>query len=116
MATHSYGTQLDVNHNDDGMTYVEVAEIIDVGGMEKTTSEVKTSHLKSTDRYHTYIAGMREGGSVEFRIQYFETQFATLDTYFETSGGSKVKKWKVTLPDSSTWVFNGFISALKPCD
>lgn len=71
---------------------------------EVKTEQVKTSHYGTAVAFHTYITGWKEGGEVTFEANYDKTEYAILDAL-----QGQARWWTIRLPDSSTFVFPGFL-------
>lgn len=89
-------------------TYVTIAEVFTVELPSVKTEQVKVTHYGSTSLFHEYISGFKDGGEVNFELNYYKTEHATLDGL----QGVQPMFWKVTLPDGSTDQFPGFLDAL----
>lgn len=87
-----------------------LATVVSIDGPKLEVDSIDTTHLSSTAAYRTFIAGMIDPGEVSCEIQYDKTQQATLLSNLAARAAST---WTITSPDSSTWVFSGFIKNLE---
>ena len=88
-------------------TYTTVGEIIDLGGPNIDTDDVELTHSSSPDTFKEYCAGLGEPGEFECEVNYDKTNTASVYALHRSK-----KSWKVTLPDSSTWVAVGYLKTL----
>ena len=100
-----------------GGTYETVGHIQEIHPPKMKANEVKTTNLKVTSAFHTYIAGFIDAGECSFKMDFDKTQSGLLNTAFI---GRALSSWKVTASDlgstASTIVFDGFIKELQMFD
>jgi hypothetical protein len=87
-------------------SYTSVGEVTNVSIPEITMAKVDVTHYGSSAKAYA-PSGWADYGDVEVEITYAKAQCATLESLIGTE-----KTWKVTLSDSSYWVFTGFIGKL----
>lgn len=92
-----------------------VAEVIDIEGPGMTKDAVEDTHLTSTNRWRTYLSGMRDGGEVTFDVNFLPvdtTQEAVEDSFL----GNTASAFSLTWTDSgaTVWSFNALVTGLSP--
>jgi hypothetical protein len=105
-AISGFGSTLGYQAGTDG-TYTTLAEITNISppNMKVDTADVST--MDSPDSFKEYIALLADGGEVTVQLN-FKASITTTIT-----GLLRLKKtWKITLPDSSNWVFSGILTGL----
>jgi hypothetical protein len=105
-----------IAYSDDGVTYTTVDGTVDISLPERELGATEITNDDSPNFHKDYIPGLYEPGKVNFTYRYTKTQFAALETIYQKANtaatrGDATKTWKVTLPDASTAVFNGFLTS-----
>lgn len=100
------GTTL-ANSATSGGTYTAVVELTDVNFPEPVAADVELTHYGSSNSVEEYIAGWINGGDVTFTCNYTTANYAALLALLRTS-----KFWKITLPDTHTIIFPGYINKI----
>lgn len=108
MATGSFSTTIETSV-DGGTTYLTAAGVEDIVAPAKKKKAVKTSHLTSTNNYHTVMSGMKDGGEVKIKLIFDKTAFGLWDTIFEST---VQYLYRITIPDGSKWVFSAEMTDL----
>lgn len=62
------GSQLKLGAGSGPVVYTTIAEVLQIGSIGSTTSEVDVTNLDSTAK--EYIGGLPDGGSVEFKVNF----------------------------------------------
>lgn len=95
------GSLLKLGAGDDPVTYTTIAEVLTVGAITKTTSEVDVTNLSSTAK--EYIGGLPDGGTLEFKVNYLsgDTQQNAL-----RDGVGATKKMQMLFSDAGTATFS----------
>jgi hypothetical protein len=112
--THSYNTLVEYA-DDSGFSTnkTAVSYIMSLEGPDRQVTRVNTTHLKSTGAVKTSIPGFIDDGTITFTCDYDETIYNNLETIFLARSASAAKYWRVTLPDESTLIGQGFIQGLN---
>lgn len=84
--------------------YTTCLEVSKVGIPKVTYDEVKVTHYLSANNLHEFIAGWGNGNEVQVEANYVKAEMTSL-----TAIQGVLKTWKITLPDTSTWIFGGFV-------
>lgn len=90
-----------------GSALSTVVEVTKIGGPNLKADSIELTHMTSDNRFREYISGLLEGGEVSLELNYTKAQCAAIATALGTTD-----TFTLTLSDSSTWVFTGFINAL----
>jgi len=99
-------------------TYTPIAAVRDVGGPNIQTDAVDFTS-RDTSWWKEFIAGLIDGGEVEFDVLY-DPDAATHGTtgigLMALALARTTKNWRITLSDATptTWTFSGFIKNFKP--
>jgi len=90
--------------------YDLVAEVtaIQVPGFTRDT--VETTHLKSTDAYQEFIAGLKDMSECTLTLNWTATATDTILTAFEAETG----QYEITAPNGVRIQFAGFFTAYSP--
>lgn len=94
-ARSSYGASLEVGT--DGNTYAQIsgAEVIDINGPEKTTGEMKATHLLSPDTTEETKAGLKKPGKVTLKMAFINTALTQVEGYYENR---TLLYWSIVFP------------------
>lgn len=85
-------------------SWVLLSEIKNVSGPAPDVTDVEVTNLESPNFTKEFIPGLINGGEVSFDVSYFKTACATVYGLIRTSTA-----WKIILPDTSTWTWDGYI-------
>lgn len=89
--------------------YTSIAELFSVGAPDTDIDEAEVTHYTSDNDFKEFVAGWEDGGEVEFECNYIKTTVTALTT---TVTKRTKRNWKITLPDTSIWVFPGYLKKL----
>jgi hypothetical protein len=78
----SYGTD----------TFTEIINVTSLGGPEQTKDELEVTHLQSTGK--EFLAGMSDGGSVNFEVNYDYSNAAHVDLRDDAQTSLK-RNWQI---------------------
>lgn len=90
-------------------TYVDIAEIVSVSGPGLTRGAVEATHLKSPSRTKEFIPGLFERGEATFTFNFEKDVYDDVLTAASAVDGGK---YRITYPDGSTLIFEGFFTGL----
>jgi hypothetical protein len=103
-AVASQGTTLAISTNTtDATNFTTVTEIESLSGVDKTTAEYRVTDLSSTA--HEYKQGLDDSGSLAFTCFYKGTDDEHILLRDRVGSGTS-DIYKVTLADSSNYMFN----------
>jgi hypothetical protein len=113
MATTTYlGT---LQYDSGGGTYADIGELSQFTPNVQEVTDVKTSHLASTNATHEYLPGFIEPGMCEFVINFTKASYNTLHGHLT---GRSTRSYKVRVNDGSTSTngsnstFTGYVKRL----
>lgn len=112
---HPKGTKLEVD-TAGGTTWVAVADLAGLMPPPKARRPAKSTHFESANDYDEFIPGWKDGGEPTVRLRFHKTQFATLDTAFESDA---IPNWRISFPSlsgettPSRWTFLAIIVSLS---
>lgn len=95
-------------------SFVAIAEIINITPPAMTRDSVETTKHNTTDRYRTFIPGLRDGGTVEVQVQYDPAAAGHADLLADLND-DVLHNYKVTFPTDigEEWTFSGFITDMS---
>lgn len=98
-----------------GGAYTNVDGTIDISLPERELGASEITNDDSPDFHKDYIPGMYEPGTIGFTYLYTKTGFADVEAVFQLASASATranatKFWKITLPDGSTGIVQGFLT------
>lgn len=100
MAIISKGITLSYSVGSSTMEWQELTDLQEIPELGGDTEAIEVTTL--ADSAHMYTDGIKNyGDSLPFKFLYAKSQFSTLN------GLDGVNSWKVTLPDDTTYTFNG---------
>ena len=109
--THGYNTKVEYDADGNfGAGPVEVTGVISIEGGDRTVTRTNTTHLKSTGAVKTSVPGFIDDGTLSLTCDYDETVYAALEVIFLAR---TLEYWRITYPDSSTLIGEGYISNLS---
>ncbi|RZJ44971.1 MAG: hypothetical protein EON87_08645 [Brevundimonas sp.] len=88
-------------------TYGTIGELVAVTPPSKTRDTIDVTHMASPDGYREFIAALRDGGEASLTFNYTKAGFTVLTTIFDSDA---LKTFRITLPDASTFVFDGLLT------
>lgn len=103
MAEIGYGARFFIDND-------EIENVTNITPPAPEVSDVESTHLQSTDRWKTYVAGLKDGGEVTVDCHYTETLFATLYAELGESG-----TYTIEFNDSDDVIqFDGYCKKVEP--
>ena len=107
MASLAKGLKLEYSSNDS--SYTDVGELSSVSEPGQFTSpDVDVTPVDTTGTVRTFLVGMQTGGTFTFSIYWAKASQTALNTIV-TAGTNYY--WKLTLPDTSTYKFQGILKS-----
>jgi len=85
-----------------------IVEITRIGIDGMDVPELDVTTMASTSGWREFIAGLKDAGALTLDLLYEKSQFSTMLGIL----GGTVEAWTITLPDSSTFVVDGFLKGL----
>ena len=114
-----WSTKLEHSTSPTPGTWAEVPETVTIQFPPFEANVVEDTHLGVTDRYRTYVAGMRDSGTIDVDMNYSRASLAWLN------GIPGVERtWRITAPDEDgtgpnappAYTFKGFVSKREPVE
>jgi predicted secreted protein len=94
-----------------GTSYVPFAEIVDVTPPNVSRDSIGVSHHGSPGGYKEFIPGLRDGGEISLTLNWIPSATETLLVAFNSG---TVDSFRITLPNSVTCTFSGFVMSHSP--
>lgn len=109
--TNAFGTTISKGDGSDPQDYTAVGSVLSISGpsLERETYDV-TAH-DSTDGWREFIGGLKDGGEVEFDVNYDPDEHAPL-TLDDFEGDDPIA-WELAFPSGSTWEFDGILTSAE---
>lgn len=94
-----------------GTAWVNIAEVNSISGPSKSRETIDVTSLDSTDGYREFIAGFRDGGSVNFSMNFTRNGYDLMDADFESD---ELQDYEIVLPDAdkTSFEFLGLVTEL----
>lgn len=112
-ADTGYGGKFHRESDDSPSVYVEVAEVLSITPPQLSREEVDVTHLQSPNEYNEYRPGMKDGGSPTISMAFLPANATNVNMLADFEDGT-LRNYKITYPDTSTWIFEAFISGYTP--
>jgi len=90
-----------------GAALSTVVEVTKLSGPSVEADDIELTHMASPNGYKEFIAGLVNGGAMNLELNYTKAQSTSLLAAVGTND-----TFTMTLPDSSTWVFTGYVKSL----
>lgn len=91
--------------------WVDIAEISNISGPDKTRNTIDVTSLDSTGGYMEFIAGMRDAGSVALTMNFTREGYDLMNADFESDD---LQNYEILLPDAdeTSFEFEGLVTEL----
>lgn len=94
--------------------WIEIANITSIGGPSMSRDTIDTTVLNNTDGYRTFIAALRDSGSLNLTMHFSAANYELIKGHFESQS---TENYRVFLPssvgvDNSTFEIEGLVSEL----
>ena len=96
------------------LSYTEIARVTEISPPSLSRDPVDVTHLKSTDRWKEFIAGMRDGGEVSLTLVY-NPENSTQDLLMDDFNSNDRQDYRVKFPNDQAhaWDFEGIVTAIE---
>ncbi|WP_406871623.1 phage tail tube protein [Aminobacter sp. P9b] len=111
-ASIGYGSFFHISE-DNGATWIELAEVFDITPPNDTVDEIDATHMQSPNRTREFIPGLIDPGEASFEMNFVPGSASDLKVAALKVAGARVK-CRITFPNSVAWVFSGWISSYEP--
>lgn len=110
-AISSQGTVISVS-TDEGLTYIDVAEVVSFSGPDGTTNEIDVTHLGSDAK--EYLLGLPDEGNFTFDVNFIPAN-ASQQTVQGLRMSRERADWRVTFADTDNTEidFEAFVSGFS---
>ncbi len=88
--------------------YGELAEVVTIGGPNRTSEEIDVTHLRSVGGYREFIRGFKDGGELPMELNYVPGSISQAAILAEFESGV-VRSRRLFYPDGATSTFNAFV-------
>ena len=94
-----------------GAAWVNIAEVTNITGPGMTRETIDVTSLDSTGGYREYIAGFRDGGTINLSMNFTRDTYDTMKDDFEDDDA---QQYEILLPDteSTSFEFEGLVTEL----
>ena len=91
--------------------WVKLAEVNSISGPSMTRDFIDVTSLDSTGGYREFIAGFRDGGTVNLTMNFTRTTYDLMKTDFEDDAA---QNYEILLPDNdgTSFEFEGLVTEL----
>lgn len=109
-AISGVGTKL-YRWDSDAAEWTALAEISTISGPSMTRDFIDVTSLDSTGGYREFIAGFRDGGTVNLTMNFTRTTYDLMKSDFENDNA---QHYEIVLPDdeSTSFEFRGLVTEL----
>jgi hypothetical protein len=83
-----------------------VVEVSNISFPEIAVTDIDVTSFDSPSNFGEHIAGMKDPGVIEMEVNYDKTSLAAMIAAI----GLANEAWTITLPDTSTYVVQGYIA------
>jgi hypothetical protein len=88
-----------------GSSYTTLGELVDTNTPGEKVDDVEVTNYTSPNTHKEFRPGWIEGEDVEL-----ETNYLTADQVVVNGIVGVMKTWRITLPDTHTWTWSGYIN------
>lgn len=90
-------------------TYEDVAEVISISGPGMSRDTIDTTTLDTADGYRTFIAALRDAGTLELTASFVAADYELWKDEFELD---TLQNYKILLTTGFNFIFAGLVTAL----
>lgn len=114
MTTANIGFKSILGYSQEGLAYTGALQVVDISGPDIDVAEVKVSNNDLVEPWHEKIPGMVDPGTLTFNCIYVKGGLAALAALLPTAAQPRpIRYWRVSYPDNSTWICQGFLKRLN---
>ena len=116
-----WGATLEINTGSDigAGTWAAAANVLSIGGIDRTVDSVEVTHLTSPNQFREYIPGLKDGATVEFEVDFdptHATHSASGNGLQALFNARSVRAFRVNLSGAGiarAYAFVGFVEGLS---
>lgn len=112
LASIGYGSFFHVSQ-DDGATWIELAEVFDITPPSDTVDVVDATHMQSPNRTREFISGLSDPGEASFEMNFVPGSASDAKIREIRTSGARVK-CRITFPNAVAWIFSGLVTGYEP--
>ena len=109
MAISGVGTIFAKKAAGSSVVYTPIAEVKNIEGPSASRAFLDSTTLDAVDGWRTYISGFKDLGTLTMTLNYTKAGYSAL---LADLGSDTASNYKITLPDSTTIVFDAFLTDL----
>ena len=109
MAISGVGTIFAKKAAGSSVVYTPIAEVKNIEGPSASRAFLDSTTLDAVDGWRTYIAGFKDLGTLTMTLNYTKAGYSAL---LADLGSDTASNYKITLPDSTTIIFDAFLTDL----
>lgn len=110
-ATRSMGTTLTKVKSGSEATDTTIANLKSIGAIGVESDEIDVTDLDSPNDYKEFIAGSKDGGSVD--LAGFIKDEDNVETMLALAESRAVESWVVEYTTGAKWTFDAFVKSFK---
>lgn len=94
--------------------FVNVAELRDITPPPVTRNPIETTNQNDSD--DSYVVGIRRKGDLAFTLGWLpgDPSHDEIAGLHKSYNDAQKDGWRITYPDTSTWIFSGYITNIGP--
>lgn len=111
MAFSGVGTSFKIGDGASNEQFTAIAEVNNISGPNITRDLLETTSLDTSGGYKTFIAGFRDGGSIDLDMNFTRDSY---DDFKDKIESDAVNNYQIVLSDTgaTTFDFAGFVVSL----
>jgi hypothetical protein len=109
MAISGVGTIFAKKAAGSSVVYTPIAEVKNIEGPSASRAFLDSTTLDAVDGWRTYISGFKDLGTLTMTLNYTKAGYSAL---LADLGSDTASNYKITLPDSTTIIFDAFLTDL----
>lgn len=108
-----YGTKFKRAASGSPSEYSSVGEVTSITAPGLSRDAVETTHMESTERWRTFISGLKDGGEVNIEINFDPSDSSTTDFLNDLNTDANVD-YQIEWRDGTLWTFNALMTGMEP--
>ena len=112
IAVIGYGTLLKKGDGASPEVFTTVAAVTSIGGPNLQADDIEVTDMESPSGYKEYISGLKDGGTVDFEINFNPTN-STHTGLFDDQVAGTSRNWKIVFPSSVSNMTFSFAGTVK---